>query len=328
MPTKRKPRTGSLQYWPRKRARRIFPVINSYPSIDESKLEKPKILAFAGFKAGMAHVIMKNPRTGSASFGEDISVPVTIIDCPPIAIVGARAYKRTSSGLTIITEAWADKLPKGIFSEKAKRSSASSQFEKMEKESGKIVSIRLIAATQPELAAFGKKSHDIFEVELAGKTEDKLKFAREIVGKDITPGQVLKEGEVVDAIAITKGKGTEGPIKRFGAVIQSNRAKGKRRHIGSLGQENPGRVRWTVPMSGQLGFQKRTELNKRIIKIDDSGKEFNPASGLKRYGLLKSSYILVEGSVPGPKRRLVFLRAPIRAGRIKNIVPEIREVVV
>lgn len=349
MPTRRKPRAGSLQFYPRKRAKRIYPRMNSYPSIDESKLDKPKLLAFAGYKAGMLHIIAKDTKKGSASFGEDIRVPVTVLDCPPMIAVGVRAYKLTTHGLSIITEAWADKLPKDFelkrkskkTSKKSKKKekekkterkhSASTQFAKMEKELEGIASVRLIVATQPKLAGFGKKTTDVFEIEIAAKsTSDKLSFAKEILGKEIKPTDVLREGELIDAIAITKGKGTAGPVKRFGVAIQSRHAKGKRRHVGSLGQEDPGRVRWTVPMAGQLGFQQRTELNKRVLKINDSkeaGKEITSKSGFKGYGVVQGPYVILEGSVPGPKKRLIFLRAAIRSGKRKFAVPEIKEIV-
>ena len=352
MPTTRKPRSGSLQYWPRKRAKRMYPRMNTYPSIDETKLDKPKLLAFAGYKAGMLHIIAKDTTKGSATFGEDISLPVTVLDCPPMVAVGVRAYFDGPSGLSIITEAWADKLPKGfelkrkrkkkIKDKKAKgkkkeekkkkeRPSASTQIAKMKKSLDVISSVRLIVATQPKLAGFGKKTTDIFEIEIVGKTvEDKLEFAREILGNEIKPSDVLKEGELVDTIGITKGKGTTGPVKRFGVVIQNRHAKGKRRHVGSLGQESPGRVRWTVPMAGQMGFQQRTEFNKRVLKINesgDAGKEVTPASGFKGYGVVRGPYVMIEGSVPGPKKRLIFLRAAIRAGKKKFTVPEIREIV-
>jgi large subunit ribosomal protein L3 len=348
MPTRRKPRSGSLQYWPRKRAKRIYPRMNSYPSVDESKLDKPKLLAFAGYKAGMLHVIAKDTTKGSATFGEDISVPVTVLDCPPIIVVGVRSYAATARGMSIITEAWVEKLPKGFELKKkpkskkkpkgkpkkekeSKKATASAQLAKMRKEIDSTSSVRLIVATQPKLAGFGKKTPDVFEIEIVGKTAgDKLDFAKEILGKELKSSDVLREGEVVDAIAITKGKGTTGPVKRFGVVIQTRHAKGKRRHVGSLGQEDPGRVRWTVPMSGQMGFQKRTEFNKRVLKINDSevaGKEITPASGFKGYGVVRGPYVVIEGSVPGPKKRLIFLRAAIRAGRRKFAVPEIKEIV-
>ena len=143
----------------------MYPRMNTYPSIDETKLDKPKLLAFAGYKAGMLHIIAKDTTKGSATFGEDISLPVTVLDCPPMLAVGVRAYFAGPSGLSIITEAWADKLPKGfelkrkrkkkIKGKKAKdkkkgekekkgRPSARTQIAKMKKELDTISSVCLV----------------------------------------------------------------------------------------------------------------------------------------------------------------------------------------
>src|SRR3989304_8051120 len=101
MPEVSRPRRGSLGFYPRKRAKRIYPSISTYPSE-----EKPKVLAFAGYKAGMTNVIAVDNKKGSPTFGQQIVVPVTILDCPPIKIVGLRAYTKTVKGLKVFTEAW------------------------------------------------------------------------------------------------------------------------------------------------------------------------------------------------------------------------------
>jgi large subunit ribosomal protein L3 len=161
------------------------------------------------------------------------------------------------------------------------------------------------------LSGFGKKTPEVFEVGIGGKdVKEKLEFAKTLLGKEINVSDVVREGEFVDTIAITKGKGTAGPVERFGVKIQSRHAKQKRRHVGSLGQERPGKVRYTVPMAGQLGFGRRTELNKKVLKI---GKGISPKGGFKRYGIVKGSYLVIEGSVPGSKKRLVMVRPALRS---------------
>ena len=65
---------------------------------------------------------------------------------------------------------------------------------------------------------------------------------------------------------------------------------------------------------GQMGYQQRTEFNKRILKIGEDGTEITPAGGFLHYGLLKSPYVLIKGSVPGPVKRLVRIRPAIRQG--------------
>ncbi len=283
---------------------------------------------------------MKDSTKGSPTLGENISVPATVIECPPMVAVGVRAYKMTPNGFAVITEAWVDKLPKDVKVKRTDRkskkkdyekASASTQIAKMKKEMDSVEFVRLLVATQPKLAGFPKKSSDVFEVELAGKTaEASIDFAKDNLGKEIKMEEVLREGEVIDTIAITKGHGTVGPVKRFGVVIQGPGAKGKRRHVGSLGQESPGKVRWTVPMAGQKGFQQRTEYNKRILKMnggENAGKEITPKKGFPHYGTIKGPYIILKGSVQGPRKRMVFMRLPIRPIRIGYTVPEISEIV-
>ncbi|MFH1623283.1 MAG: 50S ribosomal protein L3 [Candidatus Aenigmatarchaeota archaeon] len=337
MPEVKKPRSGSLQFWPRKRAKRIYPHFSTYPptAFSGETAEKPRLLAFAGYKATMLHIMARDAKKGSATFGEDIRIPVTVLDCPAMVAVAVRAYKRTPYGMALITEAWAEKLPKDLeLSRKTKakgKGTPNAAFAKMEKEADMISSLRVIAATQPTKSGFGKHNPELLEIEVGGKSvADRLNFAKSVLGSEIKPSDVMKEGEVIDVIAITKGKGMQGPVKRFGVVIQNRHAKHKRRHVGSLGQEQPGKVRWTVPMAGQLGLQQRTEHNKRVLKLNeaaDAGKEVTPASGINKYGVVRGPYVMLEGSVPGPKKRLVVLRVAMRPAKHRLLPYDIREVV-
>jgi large subunit ribosomal protein L3 len=72
---------------------------------------------------------------------------------------------------------------------------------------------------------------------------------------------------------------------------------------------------WTVAQAGQMGYHKRTEYNKKILKIGEQSEadQVNPKGGFVKYGLVKNDYILVKGSVPGPSKRLIILRKGIRA---------------
>lgn len=324
MPGIKKPRVGSLGYWPRKRTGRIYPAITTYPEV-----EKAKVLGFAGYKVGQLHAIITDTRKGSSTFGQEISVPVTVLDCPPLKVIGIRAYTTSVKGLQVLTQALIKDLPKEI-SLKIKPSNFKTEEKlvKIENNLGKISKLRLIVSTQPRLSGIRKHTPEIFELEIGGKDpKEKFEFAKKILGKEITAKDVTREGELVDVIAVTKGKGTAGPVKRFGVKIQVRKATKKRRHVGSLGQERPGKVRHTVPMAGQLGLFARTELNKRVLKLGERGEEITPKGGFTKYGVVKSNYILLEGSVSGAKKRLVLLRPAIRPSKIKFLLPEIKEIV-
>ncbi|MEM5815305.1 MAG: 50S ribosomal protein L3 [Candidatus Aenigmatarchaeota archaeon] len=323
MPSNKKPREGSLAFYPRKRAFRIYPSLDTYPKID-----KILPLAFAGYKVGMCHIMALDNRRNSPSFGHIIAIPVTILEVPPLKVIGIRLYSKTIKGYKVFTDVYSKDLPKYL-ERKVKINSNYSEekVNKIKESLDKIEKVRLIIATEPQKSGIGKKKPEVFEIEIGGKDiKEKFEYALSKLGKEISIDEVFKEGEMVDVVAVTKGKGTQGPVKRFGVKIQGRKAKEKRRHVGSLGQERPGKVRWTVPMAGQMGFQTRTEFNKRIIKIGE-GKEINPKGGFLRYGLIRSNYLLVEGSVPGSKKRLILIRKGIRAReppilpyQLKNIV--------
>lgn len=323
MPQIRRPRRGSMAFYPRKRASRIYPSLSVFPESD-----KPKAMLFAGYKAGMTHTIMTDPVKGSPTFGHEIQVPVTILECPPMKVIGVRAYKDTSKGMTVLTEAIAKDLPKDI-----DRKIITGKFKtdekvaEIEKAADDVADVRLIVATSPAQTAIGKRKPEVFEVEVGGKTaKERIEFAKGMIGKEIKAEDVFQEGEAVDTTAITTGKGVQGPVKRFGVAIQNRHAKQKLRHVGAIGGQIPGKLRFTVRHAGQMGFQKRTEINKRVIKMGEA-KDIVPKSGMKSYGVMKSNFVLLQGSVPGPKKRLIFVRPAVRPPKVKVLTPDVKEIV-
>jgi len=322
-----KPLAGSRAFWPRKRAKRIYPIIKTYP-----KYDKALPLAFAGYKAGMVHVIeIRKRKVLKKEIEEEYFVPATVIEVPPLKVIGIRLYELTVKGYKSILDIYAkdEDIPKQI---KRKITNFKSNYEKaikeLEKVKDKVKKVRLIVCTQPWLAGIKKKKPEVFEIEVGGKVEDALNYALNVLGKEIRANEIFKEGQFVDVIAVTKGKGTAGPVKRFGVKEQRHKATQKVRHVGSLGAQGEGRVLpGKIPMAGQLGFQRRTELNKRILKISSNGNEIKPKGGFSHYGIVRSDYMLIQGSVPGPKKRLIMLRFAIRNPKL-IIPPNIKEIVI
>lgn len=311
MPEVRKPRHGSLEVWPRKRASRGYPSLDSWPETDECKP-----LAFAGYKAGMTQVVLKDLRSTSPTRNQLVSVPVTVLDIPPLFVLGARSYRNTSQGLKTAEEIGTEggKVP----SELRERVSFPQKTE-FEEDGDEI---RLLVSTQPGRSGLGKKDPEVFEVPLGGSYEKQKKFALERAGEEIEVGDAFEEGEFLDAIAITKGKGFEGPVKRYGVKIDREKDEYPRR-IGSMGSRGQGRVLYTAPQPGQHGFHRRTDEAKQLLKFGE-GDEVNPEDGFKNYGLVKESYLLVKGSVPGPTKRLVLLRESIK--KKEKLPVEIKEI--
>ena len=88
MPKPHSPRSGSMQYWPRKRAKRHIARVRTHPKSNEAKL-----VGFAGYKAGMTHCQLIDNRPYSKIKDKEIFCPITIIECPPIKTFSARFYK-------------------------------------------------------------------------------------------------------------------------------------------------------------------------------------------------------------------------------------------
>jgi large subunit ribosomal protein L3 len=317
-----------MGFSPRKRASSETPRFNSWPSDDG----QPAVQGFAGYKAGMTHVVMINDEPDSPRQGMEQTVPVTVVETPPMRVVALRAYEKTPYGKRPMTEVWADEfhpeldraldLPDGD-------AGASEEQIHDALENGDLADVRAITHTVPgEVSGVPKKRPDVMETRVGGGSlSDRVEHGLDLVGDgEYSINDVFRAGEYADVAGITKGKGTQGPVKRWGVQKRKgNHARqGWRRRIGNLGPWNPSRVRSTVPQQGQTGYHQRTELNKRLIDIaeDDPTVE----GGFIDYGEVDNEYTLVKGSVPGPDKRLVRLRPAVRPNDQPRLDPEVRYV--
>lgn len=316
---KHKPRSGSLAFYPKKRAKRQLATFTTFAPSAKAK-ETTKALNFVGYKAGMVSCIGRNERPKATTAGHEIIVPATVIECPPLKVFGVRVYQKNGSGVQSMGEVTFEKTDKDLkrkivsFREKhskKKKHKEHAGFDWVEQVKGRAADLRLLAHAQPSLAGFGRKNPDVFEVFLSGNVDQKAAFAKEKIGKEISVSEVFAEKDLADVRAVDKGKGFVGVIERAGVKHFRPKAK-KHRIVGSIGPWNPSTVMWTVARPGQLGYQSRTELNKRILFIGNDPKKINPVSGFKNYGTVKSDYVLIAGSVPGIKKRSVSLRHGIR----------------
>ena len=305
MPRRTQSRHGSLQYWPRKRASRIYPTTSFWP-----KFKDARPLGFAAWKAGMTHILLTDGNGKSPTYGKSIAKSVTIFDAPSLFVCGFRIYQRSYSGSISLAEDWVKKLPKGL---ELMRKTIPGRKEFDSKLIDKADDVRLIVCTQPQKSGLPKKKPDVFEIGLGGEdSKQKFEYAQSVLGKEISAKDVFKPGEFIDVSSVTKGHGYTGPVNRFGIRIQTRKDKQMNRHVGSIGSTTPRKVDWRVPQAGQYGFHTRTECNKRIIMIDDDTKKITPAGGFVGYGVVPESFIMIEGSVPCSRKRLVRFRKATR----------------
>jgi len=325
MPKHNKPNRGSMAFSPRKRARSETPHVSSWAAVEG---DDPKILGFAGYKVGMSHIMAVDYRKKSTTAGQEIRMPVTIVEIPPMKIIGARGYIQDTYGLRTLTEAWEKKIDKDL--ERTlpipKGHNAKAAWKKMS--DSDLEEVRLLVHTQPRMVTgIPKKRPEIMEMAVGGGSVDaQIEFAKEMMGKEFTMSDFTQDGEMLDAIAVTTGYGFQGHVKRWGVKLLTHKNSKHRRMIGNLGPFSPGYVVSTVPQAGQTGYHQRTEYNKRLLKIGDNPDEINPKGGFLNYGLIRGNYALLHGSLPGPSKRLIRFRKAVRFHGKKTdsvVVPEI-----
>ncbi len=299
MPNIRSPRAGSMQFWPRIQVDRVLPRVRTWPEGDS------KVLGFSGYKVGMTHIFYTDAKKASLTKGEEIFCPATVIECPPIKVAGIRFYKKDNYGLKAVSDIFADNLDKElgkrIILPKKKKAVEPTNFD----------DLRLIVYNQPKKTSIGKKVPDLFEVGVKGKKDEKLKTAKELLGKEISVKDVFKAGNLVDIHGISKAKGLQGPVKRFGISLRSHKSEKTKRGPGSLGGwQGQAHFMYRVAHAGRMGYHQRIEFNKWILKISDDPKEIIPKGGFIRYGNVKNTYVLVKGSIPGTSKRGLIMTFP------------------
>ena len=130
--------------------------------------------------------------------------------------------------------------------------------------------------------------------------EFKFENAEEYSVKDEIKADIFAAGDMIDATAISKGKGFQGAIKRYGQH-RGPMAHGSKfhRHQGSNGSATtPGRVFKGKGMPGHMGSKKITVQNLEVVKVDTD-----------------NNLILVKGAVPGPKKSLVTIKETVKVER-------------
>lgn len=320
------PRRGSLAYLPKGRAQSMEARIRSWP---KQTFEEPKLLAHAGFKAGCIQIVSIDDREKTPNFGKQLVSVGTVIVTPPMLIIGMRGYTKNHNGQHADFDVFAKDLPKEI--SRILKNTKGNNLESIQNSIGKIHDLFAVVAIIPRHSNLEQKKPYVFEIAVQGGTiEKQFTFLKELLGKEIKIDQVFESGVTVDTAAITKGKGWEGPITRWGVKKKQHKSRKSVREVGSLGPISPQNVMYTVPRAGQRGFHQRTEYDKRIMILSNTEKnefKINPAGGFKHFGFVNGDYVVLKGSVPGTYRRLIKLRSQIRNIPKKIIKPNILEVV-
>ncbi len=297
MPKLSKPRHGSLQFYPRKRVRRFVPRVNWAPVENSTKDEG--LLGFIAYKVGMDTAIVKDNTDKSFTKGKKITLPVTILEAPNQKIYSVRFYKDNKViGEKVVSN---DKELK----RKLKVPKQVKNIDEVKEFDDVRVTIYSLVKTTGV-----KKTPDLTEVGI--KAANKLEFVKGLIGKEITIQDFVK-GKLVDVRGLTKGKGLQGPVRRFGITLKGHKSEKGVRRPGSLGPWHPARVTFRVPMAGQVGTFTRVHYNQKIIEVGNiKEKDINKKSGFSNYGNIQTNYLVLTGSVQGPQKRQILLTPAMR----------------
>lgn len=154
-----------------------------------------------------------------------------------------------------------------------------------------------------------KKAKNTSKAELAHAKKANLENAPRVLGEvrltaaptlkvgDVVTVAAFSEGQLVDVIGITKGKGFQGVVKRW-RVNGGPAAHGSmfHRRIGSIGmRQTPGRTWKNQSMPGHMGSERRTMQNLRVVKV-----------------IADKNLLLVKGSIPGANGDDILVRSAIK----------------
>lgn len=297
-----RPRFGSLQFWPRKRAEKFLPSVN-WGMI---KKDSDGILGFIAYKAGMATAVVKDDTPNSLTKGKKIHMPVTILEVPNMKVYSVRFYKNGKVMSEVVVSN--DKNLK----RKIKVSKEIKKAEDLDKVQG-WDEIRVII--YPVMKDIFKKTPDLTEVALNSK--EGLNFVKGLIGKEISA--LDYEWKIVDTRGLTRGKGLQGPVVRYGIGFKGHKSEKGRRNPGSLGPWHPARVTFRTPMAGQVGMFTRVHYNLVVVgsgKISEN--DINGKQGFRGYGKVRTNYIILAGSVQGPSKRQLIITSAMRPNKKSN----------
>jgi len=308
-----------------------------------------------GYKAGMTHIVRELDKPGSKMHKKEVVEAVTIIETPPMIVVGVVGYIHTPKGLRALTTVWAshvgEEFKRRFYKRwyKSKKKAFTKYAQKYAEKKGEIEKdlarlkkysaiVRIIAHTQVRKVRIGQKKAHVCEIQVNGGTiAQKVDFAVALFEKQIPIDAIFHESDMLDIISVTKGHGYEGVTKRWGVRKLPRKTHKGLRKVACIGAWHPARVSWSVPRAGQRGHFHRTEANKKIYRVgkaddakngsteyDLTEKKITPLGGFPHYGVVNEDYVMLKGCVSGPRKRAITLRKAIYPQTSRSALEKIK----
>ena len=334
---------------PKRRTKHHRGRVRHWPKDDKTK--PVHLTAFMGYKAGMTHCVKyQQRREGKKVIKKDVVHATSVVECPPMKVIGMVGYIETPRGLRTLSTVWAQQIDTGVKRRfyknyyaakknafkhyvdrfKAADSDPKSIKRDLERMKKYCSTIRVICSTQIDKIHIRQMKAHVMEIQLnGGSVADKVDFGYKKFEQEVKVSEIFSDSEVIDTVGVTRGKGTQGVIKRFRVRrLQRCSHRGVRK-IACIGAWHPSAVKWTVGRRGQLGYHSRTELNKKIYRVgagavsgatnnamceaDAVEKNITPLGGFPHYGEVNEDFLLIKGGVMGTRKRPIVIRKSIFA---------------
>ncbi len=264
---------------------------------------------------------------------------VTILETPPMIVVGVVGYIETPRGLRTLTTVFAEHLGEEVKRRFYKnwyqsKKKAFTKYAKKYADGGKDITaelarikkycqvVRVLAHTQIRKVGLRQKKAHLVEVQVnGGDVAAKVDFAVDLFEKSVPVSSVFSRDEMIDVIGVTKGKGFEGVTTRWGTTRLPRKTHKGLRKVACIGAWHPARVSSTVARAGQNGYFHRTEQNKKVYRLGKAGdktsctteqdlteKSITPMGGFPHYGVVDEDWVMIKGGIVGVKKRVITLR--------------------
>lgn len=288
----------------------------------------------------MTHVVRAVDRSGALMHKREVVDAVSIVETPPMVVVGVVGYVETPNGLRTLTTVFAEHLSEEFKRRcyknwyKSKKKAYTKYAQKYQKDGGKDIEheleriknhctiVRVLAHTQVKKLNLRLKKAHIMEIQInGGDVAAKVDFAKSLFEKEVTVDSVFAKDDQIDVIGVTKGRGYEGVTTRWGVTRLPRKTHRGLRKVACIGSWHPARVSSTVARAGQNGYFHRTELNKQVYRIGKKGdeascqteadltkKSITPMGGFVHYGEVREDWLMLKGAVVGVKKRPLVLR--------------------
>jgi large subunit ribosomal protein L3e len=258
--------------------------VRSFPKDDPTK--PPHLTAFLGYKAGSTHVLREVNKPGSKLHKKEAVEAVTIIEAPPMNVVGLVGYIQTPRGLRSLTTVWTEHLEEGLKRRfyknwyRSKKKAFTRYAAKLADESNKdrekelarmkkyCQVIRVLAHTQIKKLKLRQKKAHLAEIQInGGSVPEKVDWGLALFERKIPIDTVFSQNDMIDTLGVTQGHGFEGVVARWGVRRLPRKTHRGLRKVACIGAWHPSRVQYHVARAGQKGYHHRTEINKKVYRI-------------------------------------------------------------